>query len=483
MRLLAAYCRQTRMNIALPEQCHLKVIYLRQDRQDSQLRTSKIVEKICAHVKTDVPLFLLQYRFFCLLNRKKTMNLLQRATNISLNPKTEWPVIAGETTSTGDLFTGYIIPLSAIPAIAGFIGMSLIGMNMPFIGHFRTPMVAGLTSMIVGFVLGLLSIYLISLIINALAPSFGAEKNAMQALKVTAYAFTPVWIAGVVNVIPALGILGLLAALYSIYVLYLGLPVLMKAPEEKSVAYTAVSVICSIVLMVVVWAVLGAIGIGGMSAMSGMHARSGSPSIESSAAIGELAKMGERMAEAGKKMENAQKSGDPQAQMNAATEALGAALGGDSKVEVVDMSKLKALLPETVAGLQRARFEGEKTAMGGFKISKAEAQYRDEGNRTITLQLTDIGGSKMFGVMFGWGMVESDKETDTGYEKMGKVDGRPTHEKFNKDSSSGEYGVLIAGRFMLEARGHNVDMATLKTAANSVGFANLEAMKNEGVTK
>ncbi len=409
------------------------------------------------------------------------MNLIQRATNISLNPKTEWPVIEAESTTNADLFKSYVIPLSAIPAVASFIGMSFIGISMPFIGNFRVPIMTGLTTLVLSFVLGLLSTYLISLIINALAPSFGGEKNPLQALKVTAFAFTPAWIAGIVNIIPSLGILGLLAALYSIYVLYLGLPILMKAPEEKAGAYTAVSVICSIVLMVIVMAVVGTVG--GMSAMSGMRMGRNAPSTETNAAIGELAKMGEKMAEAGKKMESAQKSGDPQAQMNAATEALGAALGGDTKVEVVDMAKLKALLPETVAGLKRSRFEGEKTAMGGFKMSKAEAQYRDDSNRNITLELTDIGGNKMFGAMFAWAMIESDKETDTSYEKMGKVDGRPTHEKFHKDGSSGEYGVLVAGRFMIEARGNNVDMATLKTAANAIGFSNLEAMKNEGVTK
>ncbi len=409
------------------------------------------------------------------------MNLIQRATNISLNPKTEWPVIEAESTTNADLFKSYVIPLSAIPAVASFIGMSFIGISMPFIGNFRVPIMTGLTTLVLSFVLGLLSTYLISLIINALAPSFGGEKNPLQALKVTAFAFTPAWIAGIVNIIPSLGILGLLAALYSIYVLYLGLPILMKAPEEKAGAYTAVSVICSIVLMVIVMAVVGTVG--GMSAMSGMRMGRNAPSTETNAAIGELAKMGEKMAEAGKKMESAQKSGDPQAQMNAATEALGAALGGDTKVEVVDMAKLKALLPETVAGLKRSRFEGEKTAMGGFKMSKAEAQYRDDSNRNITLELTDIGGNKMFGAMFAWAMIESDKETDTSYEKMGKVDGRPTHEKFHKDGSSGEYGVLVAGRFMIEARGNNVDMATLKTAANAIGFSNLEAMKDEGVTK
>jgi hypothetical protein len=409
------------------------------------------------------------------------MNLIQRVTNICLNPKTEWPVIEAEPASTAELFKTYIIPLSAIPAVASFIGMTIFGMSIPFMGTIRTPFMAGLTTLILTFGLGLLSTYLISLIINALAPSFGGEKNPLQALKVTAYAFTPAWIAGVLNILPSLGMIGLLAGLYSIYVLYLGLPVLMKAPQEKAVGYTAVSVICSIVLMVIIMAVVGALG--GMSAMHGARFGATAPEIESNSALGDLAKMGERMAEAGKKMEAAQKSGDSQAQMAAATDALGAALGGEPGFEVVEIARLKALLPESMAGLKRTRFEGEKTSMGNFKISKAEASYSGEDNRNINVTVTDFGGNKMAGIMLGWGAIEMDKETEHGYAKMGKVDGRPTKEEYQTNTSSGEYNVLVAGRFMLEVRGQQVDMAAMKAAAASVGYDKLEAMKNEGAKK
>jgi hypothetical protein len=409
------------------------------------------------------------------------MNLIQRVTNICLNPKTEWPVIEAEPASTAELFKTYIIPLSAIPAVASFIGMTIFGMSIPFMGTIRTPFMAGLTTLILTFGLGLLSTYLISLIINALAPSFGGEKNPLQALKVTAYAFTPAWVAGILQILPSLGIIGLLAGLYSIYVLYLGLPVLMKAPQEKAVGYTAVSVICSIVLMVIIMAVVGALG--GMSAMHGARFGATAPEIESNSALGDLAKMGERMAEAGKKMEAAQKSGDSQAQMAAATDALGAALGGDSSFEVVEIARLKALLPESMAGLKRTRFEGEKTSMGNFKISKAEASYSGDDNRNINVTVTDFGGNKMASIMLGWGAIEMDKETEHGYEKMGKVAGRPTKEEYQTNTSSGEYNVLVAGRFMLEVRGQQVDMAAMKAAAASVGYDKLEAMKNEGAKK
>lgn len=407
------------------------------------------------------------------------MNLVERAKNITLTPKTEWPVIAAETTSMADIFKNYVAPLAAIPAVSSFIGMSIIGFSVPLLGNIRLPILTGITAMVMSFVFALIGVYLISLIIDALAPQFGAEKNPAQALKVAAYSFTPAWLAGILSLLPSLSMLGILAGAYGIYLLYLGLPVLMKAPQEKAGAYTAVSVVCSVVMMVVFSMVIGAIGGSGMYGAASMHASRNSAA--NSGALGELEKMGQKMEEANKKMEAAKKSGDPQAEMKAATEAIGVALGAGNQAEVVDKDKLKALFPEAIGGLKRNSLEGEKSAMGEFKVSKAEARYGDENNHQIRMTITDTGGSKMFGAMFAWGMMEQDKETDTGYEKMGKVNGRPTHERFQKDGPSGEYSLLIAGRFLVEAHGDNVDMATIKTASAAVGYDKLEAMKNEGV--
>jgi hypothetical protein len=181
------------------------------------------------------------------------MSLVDRVKGILMAPRTEWPVIEAETATTASIFTGYIIPLAAIPAIAGFIGMSLIGLNMLGVS-IRVPVSTGLTGAAVRYVLSLVACYVLALIIDALAPSFGGTKNSLQALKVAAYSSTAAWVAGIFAIVPALGILTLLG-LYSLYLLYLGLPVLMKAPQEKAVGYTVVVVICAIVLFVVVGAV------------------------------------------------------------------------------------------------------------------------------------------------------------------------------------------------------------------------------------
>lgn len=200
--------------------------------------------------------------------------ITERVKAILATPKTEWPLIAAEPASVGSLYAGYIAILAAIPAIAGFIKSSLIGYSMLGMSV-RVPIGSGIASMVASYLVSLLVVYVVALIIDALAPTFGGQKNRVQALKVTAYAWTAAWIAGVAVIIPWLGlIIALVGGIYSIYLLYLGLPPTMQCPPERAGAYTAVSVIIAIVLSwivaVVVAAIIGTATFGGPS-MNGVR--------------------------------------------------------------------------------------------------------------------------------------------------------------------------------------------------------------------
>ena len=202
------------------------------------------------------------------------MALVDRVKNILLSPRTEWPVIDAEPATVASLYTGYIMPLAAIPVICQAIGMSTIGMTIPLIGtHYRTPIVSAITSAAVLYVFGLIAVFIVALIVDGLAPTFGGTKNQVQALKVVAYSYTASWGGGVFSLVPALGIIGFLFALYSLYLLYLGLPVLMKSPPDKAVGYTVVVVICTIVVTWVIFFAVAALGFGmGAGAMAGAGA-------------------------------------------------------------------------------------------------------------------------------------------------------------------------------------------------------------------
>ena len=174
------------------------------------------------------------------------MNLVARVKNILLTPQTEWGVIERESGDAAYLFKTYVAILAAIPAVCGFIGASIIGA-----AGYRTGFFFGLMSAIVSYILTLVGVYVMALIIDALAPSFGGRKDFASALKLVVYSSTAAWVAGIFSLIPALAILGLLG-LYSLYLLYLGVPVLMKSPPEKSLFYTIVAIVCAIVVWIAI---------------------------------------------------------------------------------------------------------------------------------------------------------------------------------------------------------------------------------------
>jgi hypothetical protein len=185
------------------------------------------------------------------------MNLQTRVINILSKPAQEWPIIASESTDVAALYKEYIIPLAAIPAICGFLGMTLIGVSVPLVGQIRTPIVSGLAGLIVGYVLSLLGIFLAAFIVDKLAPSFQSSGGIVQALKMVAFASTPSWVAGVLQLVPLLGALALLAALYGVYLFYLGLPSVMKTPPDKVIPYMVVSAVVIIVISVVTASISG----------------------------------------------------------------------------------------------------------------------------------------------------------------------------------------------------------------------------------
>lgn len=391
--------------------------------------------------------------------------LVARAKAILLTPRTEWPVIAGESTTVGDLYKGYIMILAAIPAVFGFIGVARIGLG------------AGLSSLLVSYALGLASVYVMALIVNALAPTFGGQKDSIQALKAVAYAGTAGWVAGVAQIIPFLGVLiSLAAAIYSIYLLYLGLPHTMKCPPEKAAGYTAVVVIIFIVVGALIGLVVGSVtGVGSM--MGGSSYR---PSEDST--LGQMQKWANEMEAASKKLEAAQQSGDQAAQEEALKAMFGAALGGGSQVESLAPERLKQFVPAKLAGLPRSSISSERSGAMGLQVSNASAIYADEDSgRELRLEITDVGTARGLLGLASWAGVEGEKESDGFYEKTYRKGGRLIHEEWDSHASTGEYTVVVGERFTVKVEGGAGSIRELRSAAEELDLDGLAKLRTEGV--
>lgn len=386
--------------------------------------------------------------------------LVARVKNILLKPKAEWEVIESEPATIQGIYTRYVCILAAIPVVAAAIGSLVFGHGIPGIAVWRPSPVYIIVSSVISYALALVGVAIIAMIIDALAPSFGGTKDRIQAFKVAAYSFTAAWVAGILNIIPQLGMIGALLGLYSFYLLYLGLPRLMKAPDDKAVGYTVVTVVVSIVVYLIIAAIVGAI----MAATVGAAALGGMATGRSvAAASGGAVTVGGQNIDLGK--------------MQAAAEQMKAAANGDpNAVKAVPADTLKALLPGDLGGgYARTEISASSGSAAGIGGSNAEGRYVN-GDSSIRLSVTDMAAMGAMATLGGALNVQSSKETATGYEKVGKVNGRMTSEEYDRQSRHGKYMVMVGDRFAIEADGDQVDMNQLKAAVNAVNPGRLEAL-------
>jgi hypothetical protein len=176
----------------------------------------------------------------------RIVEVVARAKAIMLTPRSEWQLIAREPGALTDLFGSYVAIFAAIPAVARFIGNSLIGAY--------DPILRGLVRTVIAYAATFTVVYVLAGVIDLLARYFGTEKNFPNALKLSIYAHTPVWLAGIFLLVPGLNFLMLLG-LYGCYLLWLGLPPLMGVSEEQAPLY-ALSVTACALASTIVYAVI-----------------------------------------------------------------------------------------------------------------------------------------------------------------------------------------------------------------------------------
>jgi hypothetical protein len=394
-----------------------------------------------------------------------TASIISRVQGILLTPKAEWEKIEPEAATTQGLYVGYAGILAAVPAIAQIIGglwpLCILGVCI------HRNLIAIVVGAIVFYILSLVGVFVIALIIDELAPSFGGTKSRIQALKLVIYAWTAAWLAGIFAVVPFLGILGIVG-LYSFYLLYLGVPKMMKAPEDKALGYTAVSIILGILVYFVVGAVAAAVigsaaMFGGGTTIASVNPGAVTGTVQvgnASLNLAQLSQAAQQAAAAGKALQ-AQANGQP---------------APAGSVQALPTDALKAMLPQSLpAGFARTEVSATSGGAAGMSGSNAEGVYT-RGDGRITLEVTDMAAMGALASMATAFNVQSDRETATGYDKVTNVNGRMTEEEFDNQGKSGKYSVLVANRFVVDAEGSGVGIDDLKAAVASIDLNRLQSL-------
>jgi len=383
--------------------------------------------------------------------------MVGRIQRLILKPKDEWPAIDAEPMTVQGILMGWVAPLAAIGPAARLIQGQIFPMSV-FGVTWRPPLLGAIVTAILTWLLAIASTYVWALVIDALAPSFGGTKNQISALKAAAFSGTAAWICGIFGILPFLGILAILG-LYSIYLFWVGGPILMKVPQDKAPGFIIVSIIVGAVAMIVAGMVALAIG-GAMFAMT--------PNAFGPAGGGTIT-VGGTTLDTGKLTDSA-------AKLQAATSAMEASVkGGNGAVKAVDPGALQNLLPASISGWNRTSVENQGGSAAGIGGSNARAEFQS-GDQSFSLSVTDTGALGNIATLGGALATSSNKQTATGYEKSEMQGGNMVEEKWDNQSKSGSYSVLVASRFAVEASGSAPSIDTLKSAVAAVNLGQLQSM-------
>lgn len=375
-------------------------------------------------------------------------NIIERVKNILLKPQTEFDRIAGEPADVAKLYTGYVLPLAVLAALCGFVGMSIIGASPGFGMTFRVPIVAGLVGGVIQVVMALVGVFITAVVANALAPTFGSQQNLGQAHKLAAYSSTAGFLAGVFTLIPALSGLAIVG-LYSLALLFIGIPRLMKTPEDKRIMYFLAIVVVSVVLGVVLsWAVgtvqraIPGVGASNYSFAGGSPTRP-TPEAEITLPGGGAIDLSD-IERAGK----AYAEGAP----------------------AIDPARLQQILPQTLPGGFRLTSSSSASAMGS---SQAEGAY-ESGEARLRLTIVHMGAMGAVATMAAGLNIAENRSDENGYARTQTINGRVYAEEVNNANRSARYAVIGQGVAITVEGSNGVTLDQARAVAETLDIRRLE---------
>ncbi|WP_417593143.1 Yip1 family protein [Parasphingorhabdus sp.] len=388
--------------------------------------------------------------------QKRVESLLQRVKAILLRPREEWPVIESEAGGIADIYKSHVLPLAAIGPVAAFIHAVVFGNSFFGITH-RPSFLSSLSTAVISYIFTLVGVFLMALVIDFLASRFGGVANRTNAFKLAAYSATAAWVAGIFQLVPGLGMLTVLG-LYGLYLLFVGIPIMMKAPEDKAIIYT--------VAIVVVGAIAGMIFSFILAPL--MLMTSSVPDVSDGGLSGSVNVPGVGSLDLGKLEEASER-------MAAASER-----AQSGKATALPSKQLAAMLPgELPGGLVRSSTKSSGSSIGGVGASSASASY-GEGDNRIDLTITDLGVAGSLATLGNALNVESESQNGSVFEKMGKIDGRMTTIRFDSERQDGRYSMIVGDRFNVEADGAAGSINDLRAVVNRVDINALESIAKSG---
>lgn len=169
------------------------------------------------------------------------MSIATNTAQLVFTPRSAWDSIARETTSTLKVLLLHTVPLSLIPAICWYYGVTTQGWSISG-DVMRLTAESALPMCVLFFFAMVFGVLFLGYMVYWMSDTYGEKAGLSPAVGLISYTATPFFLAGVMGLYPVLWLdilLGVVIATWCIYLLYLGVSPMMKVSRERGFLFAS----------------------------------------------------------------------------------------------------------------------------------------------------------------------------------------------------------------------------------------------------
>lgn len=190
--------------------------------------------------------------------------MIQHTFGLLTRPANQWRTIAQLPENSFRTLVLYPCIMAILPAVAWYYGTSRVGWSVGDQGDTIKLTIESARQLSILFYLAMVAcVVVIGYFIHWMSDTYGADSSVTKGIVIAGMASTPMFLAGLVGFHPLLWLdllIGVAAVSWSVYLLYLGIPIIMKIPEERGFLFSSavlgvalVILICLMVGSVILW--------------------------------------------------------------------------------------------------------------------------------------------------------------------------------------------------------------------------------------
>jgi hypothetical protein len=182
------------------------------------------------------------------------------------HPKSEWDSIKKENHTLGHIYITHLLFLAAIPPFALFVGTTQFGWSFMGKEYYFISIESAIPLAVAFYAALLVGMFFMAYTTFWMEKTFGAEASLERCLLFTTFTSTPMFLSGLIGLIPILWLdvfVVLAAVSYTVYLLYAGVPIFMNIPEERGFIFASSILtvgLCALVGMMAVTVIIWGMG-------------------------------------------------------------------------------------------------------------------------------------------------------------------------------------------------------------------------------